>query len=304
MDINAFLDTITDKSVLVQAFRTSPEDAFIHVFNVTGNLLEPYTNSITIQLEKYIPSSFVALKFPAHINSLPFMNPVHVVMSMVGYLLMIAIGTTVMRGFSKFEAKTLAFYHNTFLTLLNAYMMIGIAEEAVFEFIDTFIMILKKNNHQISFLHVYHHTSVLLVAWFVVYFVPGGDSWTTAALNSLIHVVMYGYYLLSSMGFKQVSFIKKYITRMQMTQFCILMVQGLGNTYLYPFYAQIEGLNPVNPYPVVCSKIQLAYMASMLGLFLNFYIQDRKRDKARLAALKKKANAEPGVANLKTTKAL
>ncbi|KAJ3281824.1 hypothetical protein HDU79_010449, partial [Rhizoclosmatium sp. JEL0117] len=131
MDINGFFETITDKSVLVQAFRTSPEDAFIHVFNVTGNLLEPYTNSITIQLEKYIPSSFVALKFPAHINSLPFMNPVHVVMSMVGYLLMIAIGTTVMRGFSKFEAKTLAFYHNTFLTLLNAYMMIGIAEEAV-----------------------------------------------------------------------------------------------------------------------------------------------------------------------------
>ena len=32
---------------------------------------------------------------------------------------------------------------------------------ARYEFVDTLIMVAKKNNHQISFLHVYHHVSTL-----------------------------------------------------------------------------------------------------------------------------------------------
>lgn len=32
----------------------------------------------------------------------------------------------------------------------------------VYEFTDTFIMVLKRNDRQISFLHVYHHASTFL----------------------------------------------------------------------------------------------------------------------------------------------
>lgn len=60
----------------------------------------------------------------------------------------------------------------------------------ILEFGDTVIMALKKNYHQISFLHVYHHSSIFCVWWVIVYFAPGGESYFSAALNSGIHVFM------------------------------------------------------------------------------------------------------------------
>lgn len=42
------------------------------------------------------------------------------------------------------------------------------------EFMDTFFFILRKNNHQITFLHIYHHASMLNIWWFVMNWVPCG----------------------------------------------------------------------------------------------------------------------------------
>lgn len=42
------------------------------------------------------------------------------------------------------------------------------------EFMDTFFFILRKNNHQITFLHIYHHASMLNIWWFVLNWVPCG----------------------------------------------------------------------------------------------------------------------------------
>ncbi|PIO04184.1 hypothetical protein AB205_0032870, partial [Aquarana catesbeiana] len=42
------------------------------------------------------------------------------------------------------------------------------------EFMDTFFFILRKNNHQITVLHVYHHASMLSIWWFVMNWVPCG----------------------------------------------------------------------------------------------------------------------------------
>lgn len=37
-------------------------------------------------------------------------------------------------------------------------------------------MILKKNDRQISFLHIYHHATIFDIWWMVLFFAPGGDS--------------------------------------------------------------------------------------------------------------------------------
>lgn len=37
-------------------------------------------------------------------------------------------------------------------------------------------MVLKKNDRQISFLHLYHHTTIFAIWWGVTYYAPGGDS--------------------------------------------------------------------------------------------------------------------------------
>lgn len=39
---------------------------------------------------------------------------------------------------------------------------------------DTFFFILRKNNHQVTFLHVYHHISMLNIWWFVMNWIPCG----------------------------------------------------------------------------------------------------------------------------------
>ena len=87
---------------------------------------------------------------------------------------------------------------------------------------------------------------------------------------------MYGYYLLSSIGIRQVAFVKKYITMIQMTQFCLLMLQGFYHLLKFPKYPA-----GVEPYPDSMSWIGIMYMLSMLMLFGHFYVQDRLREQKK-----------------------
>uniref|UniRef100_A0A0A9YTI2 Elongation of very long chain fatty acids protein n=1 Tax=Lygus hesperus TaxID=30085 RepID=A0A0A9YTI2_LYGHE len=63
-----------------------------------------------------------------------------------------------------------------------------------YEFFDTYIMILKRNYNQITFLHVYHHISTCIIFWLVTKYSPGGDAWICVTLNCWVHVLMYTYY--------------------------------------------------------------------------------------------------------------
>ncbi|KAI8615058.1 hypothetical protein BC830DRAFT_1124454 [Chytriomyces sp. MP71] len=66
----------------------------------------------------------------------------------------------------------------------------------------------------------------------------------------------------------------------QMTQFCLMMVEVVGVGYAYPSYARASGLWETDfMYPSICGKLSFWYLVSMLCLFLNFYVQDRKRDR-------------------------
>ncbi|KAI4896329.1 hypothetical protein NFI96_015777 [Prochilodus magdalenae] len=87
------------------------------------------------------------------------------------------------------------------------------------EFMDTFFFILRKNNHQITFLHVYHHATMLNIWWFVMNWVPCGHSYFGATFNSFIHVLMYSYYGLSAIpAMRPYLWWKKYITQGQLLE--------------------------------------------------------------------------------------
>eukprot|EP00842_Homolaphlyctis_polyrhiza_P002510 jgi/Hompol1/325/HPOL_001390-RA len=286
-------------------------------------IVAPTTELVTNALHSAFPEQtaavfgWLAASRSPHSLRLPLLNPVHVALVIALYLAVIFVGTNLMRAFNPFKLKTFSFFHNFFLTALSLYTAVKVLYLAksqgmnLFHFLnsvdhspagwplakmcwlfyfskfpelfDTFIMVLKKNNRQISFLHVYHHTSVIVFQWFICVLAPGGESALPAIANSLIHVVMYGYYLLSAMGIKSVSSIKYYITGMQMTQFCILLTQGICDWY-YPT------LDPtVSNYPVVLAQAYVFYMISMLALFGNFFIKDRARtQKAKIEAEKAK----------------
>ncbi|KAJ3106505.1 Elongation of very long chain fatty acids protein 5 [Physocladia obscura] len=295
---------ISKKSML------TPELAFMELCIQIGRILE--TNLFFDQaadfFDQFVPNTVIKFKHPSnYADMLPFMLPAYPLMAIATYLIAVSVGVYAMRSFTRFEAKSFALMHNTFLSLLSAYMGVRISVEAwkqnygfwgsavdssesgvkmaellwlfyfskVFEFVDTLIMVAKKNNNQISFLHLYHHSSILVMWWFIMFAGPGGDAWLGAAVNSFIHVVMYGYYFLSALGFKQVTFIKKYITLMQMTQFCILLTQGLVASFV------------VDAYPRILAYSMVGYMVTMLVLFGNFYRKDRKRDKLRGVEKKK-----------------
>jgi len=236
----------------------------------------------------------------------PLMNPFHVVLIILGYLLVVFVGKAIMNNRQKMELKLFSMLHNAFLICLSSYMCFECINQAVtnkftlwgngidssekgiplarvlwlfyaskvVEFIDTFIMVLKKNDRQISFLHVYHHVSIFSIWWVVIFYGPGGDGYFTAALNSFIHIVMYSYYLLASLGIRVPW--KSLITMGQMTQFVLMLCQATY-TILFP-----------SKYPLFLGQILFVYMLTLLVLFANFFIQDSKRAKAERAKQKKK----------------
>lgn len=240
------------------------------------------------------------------VKNWPLMNPFHNLALVFLYLSTIFVLTAVMKRVSKpFPTKYLAMGHNLFCTLLSVYMCVEIWRQAyigrynifsqsldrtdaglpmasvcwvfyaskVPEFFDTVLMALKRNFHQISFLHVYHHSSIFVIWWIIVSYVPGGSSYFSAALNSFVHVVMYGYYLWASLARKlrdgerprwnHPSFYRKYITSFQLIQFCLNFAQASYMLFV----------SPPEDFPLFNVWILFFYMISMLALFGNFFIK-------------------------------
>lgn len=79
-------------------------------------------------------------------------------------------------------------------------------------------MILRKNDRQISFLHVYHHSLMVLAAYLGVLWLPGGAAFWLGLINTFVHSVMYSYYFLAAFKpelTKSISW-KRNITQIQM----------------------------------------------------------------------------------------
>lgn len=137
-----------------------------------------------------------------------------------------------------------------------------------YEFMDTVIMILRKSFRQVTFLHVYHHTSVVLYTWFVLYDHPGGDYYMGPLLNSWVHIWMYVYYLLSSFMCKQSRtkylWWSTYLTKMQILQFVINL--------FYSIYSLMY-----SPYNTPLYKYGLYHQLSFIILFGHFYHHKYKK---------------------------
>lgn len=58
----------------------------------------------------------------------------------------------------------------------------------IMEFVDTMIMVVKKNNRQISFLHVYHHCSIFTIWWLVTFVAPNGEGKSIVVRSRFIGV--------------------------------------------------------------------------------------------------------------------
>ncbi|XP_074105558.1 very long chain fatty acid elongase AAEL008004 [Cotesia typhae] len=128
---------------------------------------------------------------------------------------------------------------------------------------DTIIFTLRKKNNQSSCLHIYHHATTVCLAWIACKYAPGG-MWTFIMMpNCIIHVIMYTYYLLASLGpklQKKLAPWKPWLTILQMTQFLIMAI--------HTSQALLPSCEPTR------KPLAYIYMSQVIinfYLFFNFY---------------------------------
>ncbi|XP_077393483.1 ELOVL fatty acid elongase 8a [Festucalex cinctus] len=129
------------------------------------------------------------------------------------------------------------------------------------EFCDTIFFILRKKNRQLTFLHVYHHSTMILNCWVGLKYTPGGQSFMSGLVNSLVHVAMYFYYGLAAFGPSMSKYLwwKHYLTILQLLQFFLVTLHTV-----YNLFADCN-------YPDALNLIVFFYALTLIALFSHFY---------------------------------
>ena len=191
-----------------------------------------------------------------------------------------------------YNINKVLYVYNTFQILLNLYIIYGMRDfisltnifsinkeftknieyytyihylSKYLDYFDTYFIILKcKSKEQLSFLHIYHHSTIGLIWGFLIHNVVGnGTAAYGCFINSIIHFIMYGHYLITTLGYKNP--LKMYITQLQLLQFSFCIIHSF-TVLLYE-----------NIIPKKYAYLELTYHISMLFLFNNFYKKSYKK---------------------------
>ncbi|XP_014616919.1 PREDICTED: elongation of very long chain fatty acids protein 1-like [Polistes canadensis] len=130
------------------------------------------------------------------------------------------------------------------------------------DLLETVIFVLRKKDKQISFLHLYHHISTLLIGWIFGKNNISGMALFLPLINCSVHVIMYIYYFFSSFDGNIRTTINKYkhwVTIIQMVQFVIL------------FAHNSQGLLPSCNVPKIPTFLVTLNNVINFFLFYNFY---------------------------------
>lgn len=99
----------------------------------------------------------------------------------------------------------------------------------VTELSETVVFVLRKKQSQVSFLHVFHHGTMVFLTYNMDSIYRNSSALFPVFLNSCVHIVMYTYYLLAALlpseTVARLTPFKKSITIMQMVQFAIVLFQ-------------------------------------------------------------------------------
>ncbi|XP_075971074.1 very long chain fatty acid elongase 7-like isoform X2 [Anticarsia gemmatalis] len=138
------------------------------------------------------------------------------------------------------------------------------------ELLDTVFFVLRKKNNQITFLHLYHHTVMVIGTWVLLKYWPSHTLIFIGFLNSLVHVFMYTYYGLAALGPNVAKYLtwKKYMTKFQLIQFVSIIIQ-------YVATVRVSECPPAKGVAIFVS----CNTGVILLLFLNFYRQNYQKKK-------------------------
>ncbi|KAL4235653.1 hypothetical protein ACF0H5_004048 [Mactra antiquata] len=233
-------------------------------------------------------------------------SPLPVAVIFFLYLFVVRIGPTFMKYRQPVPLKWIIIPYNLGLVVLSAYMFYEFLMSAVLagyslrcqpvdystsplalrmasvcwwfffskviELLDTVFFILRKKDRQVTFLHVYHHCSMIINWYLGARYVAGGQSFFVAMLNSFIHIFMYSYYTLAAIGPHMQKYLwwKRYLTTMQLMQFFAFVVHTGYNLLIDC------------DFPRGYNIAVFLYAISLIVLFGNFfsrtYIDKKKRE--------------------------
>ncbi|CAH2107709.1 unnamed protein product [Euphydryas editha] len=143
------------------------------------------------------------------------------------------------------------------------------------DLLDTVFFVLRKKQNQVTFLHVFHHTLMVTWTWFHLMYHPTDHFVVVGLINSFVHVLMYAYYGLSSLGPEYAKFTwwKKHLTKIQLIQFILVLLNLHYQQKLSPC-----------PIPLFFHYFCLSSISSFFFLFMNFYFKSyRSRSKKNTA---------------------
>ncbi|CAG2058889.1 unnamed protein product [Timema podura] len=132
----------------------------------------------------------------------------------------------------------------------------------IVDLLDTMFFVLRKKNNQVTFLHVYHHVSTIAITFLGAKYFPGGGATFPILPNTLVHVLMYTYYLLALQGpemQKKLTRFKKYLTTIQLVQFVMMVAHAS------------QGILPSCDYPIAPVLMYIPNIVVFFHLFYNFY---------------------------------
>jgi len=225
------------------------------------------------------------------------------------YILFVVIGSKVMKERPAIDPYPIKFFYNVSQIMLCAYMTIeavflayrngysltpcvGYSQNnpaianllwlfyvsKVWDFWDTIFIVLGKKWRQLSFLHVYHHTTIFLFYWLNANVFYDGDIYLTIALNGFIHTVMYTYYFICmhtkdpKTGKSLPIWWKSSLTLLQLIQFITMMSQGS--------YLVIKGCDSLS---IRITATYVVYILSLFFLFAQFFVSSYMTPKKKKA---------------------
>ncbi|WFD24186.1 very-long-chain 3-oxoacyl-CoA synthase [Malassezia equina] len=207
------------------------------------------------QIATHLPAWLTQWTAPIHSwkeGVTPMSTLTSVVVASVSYVVVVLGGQALMRPYSPVPAKLVKwpfFFHNLLLSLASLVLLVLYLEIELgfigkrglhdalclrphfydvemyhiinyyfkyWEFIDTFFLVIKKK--KLMFLHVYHHMATAALCYSQIVN-QTTLSWVIISLNLAVHVIMYGYYAMASVGIRCPW--KKWITTGQIVQFVI-----------------------------------------------------------------------------------
>jgi len=138
------------------------------------------------------------------------------------------------------------------------------------ELFDTLFLILQKK--PVIFLHWYHHVTVMLYCWLA--YPNNATGATFAAMNYVVHTVMYGYYFCTAIPWARniARSLSKWITALQLVQ----MVAGLGLVCATRSFMNDQSSDACPDVGAAGNRAALMMYASYFVLFAKFF-SDRYR---------------------------